>query len=91
MATPSSANLATALTDETGSGAAVFDHAGCDVSVVVGIFTITEHDHLCGNNFGAVMFVAFFIFPFTRLQASFNIDLLSFSEELFAGFGMGTR
>ena len=46
-----------------------------------------QHHHLIGNDLGAVVALAFCIFPAARLKPAFDIDLLPAREVLLADFG----
>ena len=52
---------------------------------MITMFTpFAKHHHFIGNNFNAIVFTAFFVFPAAGLQSSFNVDLLTLGEILFA-------
>ena len=60
---------------------------GVVVGLFVGVFldkvrstTIAQNNHLVGNQFGAIMAFALFVFPAPGLQSSLNIDLLVLLE-----------
>lgn len=92
LATPSSANLAAAITDETGSGALVFGSSPTIVTPTIASFTNATHNHTNAAGGGQLTAAAFS--SFSMSDATFRIAGSSDATKLLAfevdGFTTGT-
>src|SRR5262245_53621347 len=56
------------------------------IVLIAAVSPITNHHHLICHDFDTRVFYTFFVVPATGLQASFNVNLLTLVEILFANF-----